>query len=211
MQGPEGDTARPKLKSLYEAVANAVRDSLYLRGSDSAIPPYDADALSELMKMVPAGAGRVLVVESLASEAGERLGRFLEVLRQLAAAQRFTVMASVHVPMVQIQRPHLVDTVDLDLLSRWQAVSDSILHLTSERINLRKFLAMSQGKVDPAVAEALEKRLYQAAAGVRHRNDTYCLARLLHARAGIRSALLFLYQRDLIRFWDGPSMPIGRP
>lgn len=211
LQGPEGDAARPKLKSLYEAVANAVRDSLYLRGSDSAIPPYDADALTELMKMIPAGAGRVLVVESLASEAGERLGRFLEELRRRAIAQRFTVLASVHVPMAQIPRPHLVEAADVELLARWQPVSDSILHLTAERINLRKFLAMSQGKVDPAVAEALEKRLYQAAAGVRHRNDTYCLARLLHARTGTRSALLFLYQRDLIRFWDGPSMPIGRP
>lgn len=210
-QGPEGDTARQKLKSLYEAVANAVRDSLYLRGSDSAIPSHDADALSELMKMIPAGAGRILFLESLASEAGERLERFLEDLRRRAAVQKFTVVASMHVPSVQTPRPHFIDGPDIDLLSRWQAISDSLTQFASERVNLRKFLAMSQGKVDPAVAESLEKRLYQAAAGVRHGNDTYCLARLLHARVGTRSALLFLYQRDLMRLWDGPSMPLGRP
>ncbi|HNW35908.1 MAG TPA: DnaB-like helicase C-terminal domain-containing protein, partial [Candidatus Ozemobacteraceae bacterium] len=72
-QGPEGDAARPKLKNLYDAVANAVRDSLYLRGADSAIPAYDADALVELLKMVPARVGRVLILESLSSEDGDRV------------------------------------------------------------------------------------------------------------------------------------------
>lgn len=211
LPGPEGDAARPKLKSLYEAVANAVRDSLYLRGADSAIPPYDADAITELMKMIPAGEGRILFLESLVPDTGGRLEAFLEELRRRSAAQRFTVVASLHLPQVQIPRPHFIDGPDIELLARWQPVSDTLVHLMSERVNLKKFLAMSQGKVDPAVAELLEKRLYQAAAGQRHRNDTYCLARLLHARVGTRSALLFLNQRDLLRFWDGPSMPIGRP
>ncbi|HOY65629.1 MAG TPA: DnaB-like helicase C-terminal domain-containing protein [Candidatus Ozemobacteraceae bacterium] len=211
LRGPEGDAARPKLKNLYEAVANAVRDGLYLRGSDSAIPPFDADALAELMKMVPAAAGRVLIVESLRSEDLGRVLPFLSRLRQIAADQGFTVLASLHLAAGAFPRPHFVDGPDVELLERWQAGTDSLLHLTSERVNLRKFLAMSQGKVDPAVADSLEKRLYQAATGTRQRNDTFSLLRLLHTRAGNRAAVLFLYQRDLMRSWEGPSIPLGRP
>jgi len=211
LPGPEGDAARPKLKNLYDAVANAVRDSLYLRGADSAIPSYDADALAELLKMIPAGAGRVLILESLSSEAGERVVKFLGDLRRAAAGQGFTVIASLHVPPVQLQRPHMIEGPDIELLSRWQAISDTLIYMASERINLRKFLAMSQGKVDPAVADALEKRLYQAAAGPRQKNDTFSLIRLVHTRTGTRAAILFLYQRDLLRSWEGPAMPLGRP
>jgi len=210
LRGPEGDAARPKLKNLYDAVANAMRDGLYLRGSDSAIPPFDADALAELMKMVPAASGRVLIVESLRAEEVDRVLPFLARLRRIAADQGFTVLASLHLPAIPFPRPHFIDGPDLELLERWQEVTDTLVHLTSERVNLRRFLAMSQGKVDPAVADTLEKRLYQAATGARQRNDTYSLVRLLHTRWGCRAVVLLLYQRDLMRSWEGPSIPLGR-
>ncbi|MFZ2957047.1 MAG: hypothetical protein WA705_09175 [Candidatus Ozemobacteraceae bacterium] len=108
-------------------------------------------------------------------------------------------------------RPQFVEGLDIDITARYGPIAETIFHLQSDRMNLKRFLAMAQGKVDPAVAEKLEARFTAAAANERRKGDTFSLLRLLHARWGSRQAILYLYQRELARFLEGPALALGRP
>lgn len=212
--GPEAATARDKLAAGLTAALGGVGDHLYFRGADSTIDPFDLDGLAQLIKMLPVDRPRLLALESLPAEAfGPQAGRadLPARLARLARDLETVIVLSLHIPAIALPRPHLIDGPDLDLLAIWQPYAESITHVQSEKINLKKFLAMSQGKVDPAIAEKLEARFLQGAGGLRLKSDTFSLLRVIHARRGTRQTILALYQRDLQRFIEGPTLPLGRP
>ncbi len=209
--GPDAAAAREKLAAGLAAALGGLGDHLFFRGADSTIDPLDLDGLAQLVKMLPADRPRLLVLESLPANAFVARSDLPARLARLARDLETVVVLSVHTPVAALPRPHLIDGPDLDLLAAWQPHAESITQLQSEKVNLKKFLAMSQGKVDPAVAEKLEARFLQGAGGQRLKSDTFSLLRVIHARRGARQAILALYQRDLQRFIEGPALLLGRP
>ncbi len=208
---PDGEASRRKYKEILDASRPFLGDSFFFRGIDSVLRFGDVDELGQMMKMISQKETRALFLESWRLEDIPRGSDLLDRLKGLASGQGFPVFLSVHVPPVAYPKPHFIDGFDLEILDRWQGVADTIIHLSSERINLRKFLAMSQGKVDPAIAEKLEQKLYHAAGAGKLKGDTFSLARIIHQRGGGRYAASFLYQRDIQRFTEGLSMALGRP
>ncbi len=208
--GAEAQAARQKWQQTLETTCGVFPDSLYVRGSDRAVRLTVPDDIVELLKLLPPGpAGKVVFIESMNPD--DLTVEYLGQLRQQAIPQQFTVFISAHFGNLTWPRPHLIEGPDLDLLGRFQGLVDTILHLSSDRLNLRRFIAMASGKVEPPMVEKLEQQLQQACSGPRLRQDTYALLRLLHARGGSRRIILSLYQRDIGRFWEGPSLPLSRP
>ncbi|MBF0500051.1 MAG: hypothetical protein HQM09_07960 [Candidatus Riflebacteria bacterium] len=209
--GSDGESVRKKLGEMLGEIARALPQSFFFRGSDSAVRPLDVNEIVELIKMTPPGDGNVLVLEGLSiDEAGED---FLRRLHLKGISQNFTAFVGIHASatMAATARPQFIEAADHELSARFFTVADTVLHLQSERVNLKKFLAMLQGKVDPTLAEKLEARFNAAAGNERRKSDTFAILRLLHARWGNRQAILYLYQRELARFLEGPALSLGRP
>jgi hypothetical protein len=82
--------------------------------------------------------------------------------------------------------------------------------MLSEKVNLRRFVAMLKGQIDAQVVSSLEQRALQLAGGKRFKTDTYSLLRLLHSRNGRRDTLLYLYQPDLVRLFELASIAMTR-
>ncbi|NLI78418.1 MAG: hypothetical protein GX442_18515 [Candidatus Riflebacteria bacterium] len=208
--GADGEVARQQLAAGLAAALGGLGEHLFFRGCDGPIDVFDPDGLAELVKMLPDGRPRLLVLESLPAEAVAARAGYAARLRRLAHDLGAVFVLSLHTAPLPLPRPHLVEGPDLELLAAWQGVADSLVCLQSEKVNLKKFLAMSQGKVDPAVAEKLEAWFLQGAGGLRLKGDTYTLLRVLHARRGARQAILALFQREILRFVEGKAMPLGR-
>jgi hypothetical protein len=208
---PEAPAVKEKLRGAVKACAAGIPDRLFFRGTDSTLDAMQADELSELLKLVPGTTPKLLFLDGYATGDLDAQPGFLRALREKAEQQNFAVIIGIHVPPNTPAKPHLIETTDLDWLQRWQEISDTILSLTSERTNLKKYLAITQGKVDPGVAEKLEQKLYQHLGSKRLRGDTYSFLRCLHARTGLRQMILYLYQRELQLFAEGPLVPLGRP
>jgi hypothetical protein len=208
--GVEGDRAREKLRLALKSLTAGLPDGLFFRGADSQVNPRSVDEVTGLVKLIPPQDGWIILLDGLTRADLEDQPRFVAQLRQKAATLGITVFLAVHAPMPMPARPHLLEALDLEWLDRWQGVADSLTSLTCERVNLKKLLALTQGKVDPAVADTLEKKLYQLSGGGRLRGDTYCFVRVLHAPGGLRQCILYLYQRETGRFWEGPATPLLR-
>jgi len=211
MQLPDSEAAKQKLKQALDSTAAGLPDTFYFRGVDSAFDPLNAEEIAEMVKMMLSGQNKILFLEGFRMEDFVQVPNFLEILKAKAAAFDFTVFISIHTPYAASPRPHLIEGPDLDFLNRWQHLTETIMTLNTEKINLKKFLAMSQGKVEPAMAEKLESRFNQAIGGPKLKSDTFTLARVLHCRNGLRTAILFLFQREIYRFFEGPCMGLGRP
>ncbi|HNV72560.1 MAG TPA: hypothetical protein PKO06_22815, partial [Candidatus Ozemobacteraceae bacterium] len=208
--GAEAQAARQKWQQTFETTCGVLPDSLFVRGSDRSVRLTVPDDIVELLKLLPPGpAGKVVFLESMNLD--DLTDEYLAQLRHRAVSHQFTVFLSAHLGSTAWPRPHLIEGPDLDLLARFQGIVDTLTHVTSDRLNLRRFIAMANGKVEPPMVEKLEHQLQQASSGPRLRHDTYALVRLLHARGGSRRLILSLYQREIGRFWEGPSLPLSRP
>ena len=208
---PEAETALQKFLAIAENAAANLGECLFFRGTDSSIDLFDLNSLGELVKMLPSGKPRLLLLESIPLDEIRSRPGFASQLRRKACDLRCTILMSIHTPSPTLARPHIIEGFDLELLHDWQASAESVISLKSEKINLKKFLAMSQGKVDPALAEKLETSFLQAAGGLRLKGDTYTIARVIHSRLGVRQAILYLYQREIQRFCEGPALGLGHP
>jgi len=82
--------------------------------------------------------------------------------------------------------------------------------MLSEKVNLRRFVALLKGQIDAQLVGSLEQRALQLAGGKRLKTDTYSLVRLLHSRNGRRDLLLYLYQPDFVRFFELASTVMSR-
>lgn len=201
-------------KTLGQAVSNLssqLSDSLYMLGVDSGVGAFSPEAIGQLAKMMPGEAAKLVFIESLRLEAlGEKPEETLLELKNLAIHGNFTVLMSLHAAPQELKRPHYLDDADSQLLLGLQRACTSLLHLTVEKVNLRKFVAMVKGQIDPALVATLEQRALQLAGGKRYKTDTFAFARLLHSRYGKRELFLYLYQPDRVRFHEIASIPITK-
>lgn len=210
--GVEGEATRKKVQDAIGDLARSISPNLYFRGSDSSLRLFDLDELGELVKMLPGGsANEPVVVLFEGFHPAEATPDFIRRLRTASVSRNWTTIFGLHTALPPLARPQFIEGSDLEVLAGYHGAADTILQLQSEKINLKKFLAMAQGKVDPALVEKLEAKFTQSAGGDRRRQDTFTLARLLHSRWGNRSAILYLFQREYGLFWEGPAMPLGRP
>ncbi|MBF0547471.1 MAG: hypothetical protein HQM08_23730 [Candidatus Riflebacteria bacterium] len=206
---PGNESAELKKKvgeSLTETLETFPKN-LFFRGIESNIDPLNFSQVVELTKLLPSGKKTLIFLEGLpkASVTSE----FLSELRSSANSNDFAIFVAIHSENQVSQRISVIENADLDFLALAQRFADSIFTMQSEKTNLQKFLTFAQGKVDPAVVQKIEAG-FQKASGDKRRFDTYSLLRILHARNGYRQVILYYYQRDLFRFFEGPSIPLSR-
>jgi hypothetical protein len=201
-------------KTLGQAVTNLaghLSEAFYMLGVDSGVGAFSPESIGQLAKMIPGDEAKLVFIESLRLEdLGERPEETLLELKNLAAHGNFTVLMSLHSVPQEMKRPHYLDEGDGQLLLGLQRACTSLLHLTVEKVNLRKFVAMVKGQIDPALLGTLEQRALQLAGGKRYKTDTFAYARLLHSRYGKRELFLYLYQPDRVRFHEIASIPITK-
>jgi hypothetical protein len=207
---PAAQTARQQIAKMCQDAA-ARLPMLFFRGCESRLDLARLDDLFQIVDMMPVVKGRLLFLSGIDPRPGLADRDWVHHLGELAERHTTTVWLGVHEPPATVARPHLIEGSDLAALAAWQGVAGSVVILQSERTNLKKFLAMSQGKAEPEAVAKLEAHMAQQAGGKKLRNDTFSLVRVLHARGGARQAILFLYQRDCGRFFEGPAVPLGRP
>ena len=211
LPGVAGEPARQKFGKMLTEVASSLKETLFFRVCDSALDVLNLEQIGEMAKMIPAGTGRFLMLESLPWNLLLQHPAWLEELRTLAGKLDLTILLSMHTPEVTRQRPHLIEGPDLEILEAVQREVETVLLFDSDRVNLKKFVAMTRGKVEPELVAKLEQGFVKAAGGTRLKSDTYLMMRSIHSRTGLRQAVLYSYQRDVQRFYEGPAAPLNRP
>ena len=142
----------------------------------------------------------------LGDDAAEKLAQLSEIARD----GRYVILMSLHLETGCTKRPHFIEDTDMAMLARYQRFSESFMIMLSEKVNLRKFVAMIKGQIDPALVAKLEQKAVAQSGNKRYKSDTYSLLRILHARRGHREMTLCLYQPDLIRFFELASLQLNR-
>ncbi|MBF0408617.1 MAG: hypothetical protein HQM10_14805 [Candidatus Riflebacteria bacterium] len=207
LPGNELNELRKKYSESLSEILKTLSQNLYFRGADSTISSSDVSQITELVKLLPSDRKNLVFIDGISSNyAGSD---FFSELKTQALQKDIVFFVSVHTDGLPTQRAHLIEGTDLELLSKCQKHSDAAIVLQSDRTNLQRFLTFAQGKVDPAVAQKIEGSMLKSA-GEKRRFDTYSLLRIIHARNGFRQMILYYYQRDLFRFFEGPAMPVSR-
>ena len=78
LTGPEGDAAREKYRATLKTSCGFLSETLFFRGSDSSFNCYNLDELIELLKMVPAGRGKILMLDGFTCEELDKTPAFLK-------------------------------------------------------------------------------------------------------------------------------------
>lgn len=209
---PVGEHARKSFTAAVEMLRARVSDRLYFTGSDASHFELDPEEIRQLASMIPGNEHKLIVLESLDLQSLTRdSAQLMRQLREIAVASGFTILISAHTDIIPGKRQHFIEDTDLKILDGLQKYSESILVLFSEKVNLRRFVAMVKGQIDADLVGNLEQKALQLAGGKRLKTDSYTLARLIHTRSGRREILLYLYQPDLLRFYELASMPLQRP
>lgn len=207
-----GVEARKVLAATVEKFRVGLSENFFFSGIENSRASLEVGEIQELTRMLPEADHRLVILESLDDELlGPNAGEKLQALRQLAANERITFLISYQVELECGKRPHFVDAADRQLLAKLQRHCDSLALCLSEKLNLRRFVAMVKGQIDAQLIGKLEQKALQLAGGRRSKNDSYTFLRLIHARAGRNELLLFLYQPDFVRFFEIASLPISRP
>lgn len=194
-----------KLNAGIQNIPSDISQSFYYRGIDHVLDIYDIHSLSQLLKMLPQEKPTILILDSLPKLEID----FLDKIKSLAFTNNLAVFFSLHLQNHgNIQKPHFIEGFDLEILHNWQKYFDSITILQTEKINLKKFIAITHGKVEQPIVEKYEKFFSQHVGNTKSKNDTYTLARVIHSRFSVRSLILYYYQRDLQTFIEGPSIPL---
>lgn len=207
-----GEHARISMTAAVEALRARLGSNLHFTGVEAARSELDAEEIRQLASMMTSDANKLVLLESIElSDLMQNSACFMRQLREVASAAGLTIIITVHALTTPGKRPHFIDEADLPLLDKLQKYCDSILVLQSEKVNLRKFVAMVKGQIDAALVGSLEQKALQLAGGKRLKTDTYTLAKLIHTRSGRREILLYLYQPDLLRFFELATIPLQRP
>lgn len=205
------EQARKVYAAALEKFAEGIGENLVFSGIDANQGEFSVSDLQQLAGMLPDDGDRLVLVESV-NEAvlAEDFAGNMRALREMAASSRVTVIMTIHSSLKCGKRPHFVEEEDQHLLERYQRYCDSLLVMLSEKINLRRFVAILKGQIDAQMVGSLEQRALQLAGGKRLKTDTYSLLRTLHSRNGRRDMLLYLYQPDLIRLFELASLAMTR-
>lgn len=209
---PAGEHARKSLSAAIEMLRTRISERLYFTGSDANHFELDPEEIRQLASMIPGGEEKLVLLESLdLKDLTRDSAQLMRQLREVAAATGLTIIVSAHADLLPGKRQHFIEDTDLQILEGLQKYSDSILVVFSEKVNLRRFVAMVKGQIDADLVGSLEQKALQLAGGKRLKTDSYALVRLIHSRSGRREILLYLYQPDLLKFYELATMPLQRP
>ncbi len=211
MKDETGVAARKTLARMVGNLAAKLGSAFFYRGSDSGIDSMDVDEISQFIGMLPESDSKTLFIDSIPSSifCGEGQERLTQ-LKQLAVSQDITIFLSVHESYEESKKPHYIEQSDCVLLEKYQGFVDNLIVLGTEKVNLRKFVAMMKGQIDPQLVGKLEQMALQAAGGKRLKSDSYSLFKVIHTRSGRREVVLYLYQQDFSRFFELGAIQIGR-
>lgn len=209
--GAAGDQARAGCAAAVDKLQTQISANLFFSGIEAARSCFEPAEIQQLAAMLPPDSHRLVLIESVSESvfAGEFAQRLHE-LREIAAAGRLTIIMTVHTPVVCGKRPHYIEEDDIMLLEKFQRFTDSLIVMFSEKVNLRRFVAMVKGQIDAQLVGNLEQKALQLAGGKRYKTDTFNLVRLVHTRTGRRDLLLFLYQPDLAKFFELAAINMSR-
>jgi KaiC/GvpD/RAD55 family RecA-like ATPase len=205
-----GVEARKYMAGMIERFRGSLPDNFFFSGIENLRSELDVDETTELARMLPDEENKIVIIESL-SAALLKEPQKLTALKQIAVSEKLTFLISLHEQVECGKRPHFIEGADQELLERFQRHTDSIAVCSSEKINLRKFVAMVKGQIDAQLVGKLEQKALQLAGNKRLKTDSYSLMRVIHSRYGRRELLLYLYQPDFVRFFEIASIPLGRP
>ncbi|MFZ5952365.1 MAG: hypothetical protein ACOYXC_16815 [Candidatus Rifleibacteriota bacterium] len=207
-----GLNARKQIAAEVEKLRASLPESFFFSGVETSRETFDVDEIGELARMLPQADHRLVVIESLNSQLlGPDAGLKMQALRRLAQAERLTFMVSLHQQFDCPKRPHFIEGIDQEILEKFQRHCDSISVFLTEKLNLRRFVAMIKGQIDPQLIGKLEQKALQLSGGRRSKNDSYTMLRLIHSRLGRKELLLYLFQPDFIRFFEIATLPLSRP
>ena len=209
--GSNGENARNIFGNALDHLQGRISQNLFFSGVEANRAGIDPREIQQLANMMPGDGEKLVLVDSVCeSDFGEDFDSQMRQLREIATASRLTIIMSVHYQMICDKRPHFIEERDLELLQKFQRYSDSVLVMLSEKVNLRRFVAMVKGQIDAQLVGSLEQKALQMAGNKRFKTDTFTLMRLIHTRHGRRDLLLFLYQPDTGRFFELASLPMAR-
>jgi hypothetical protein len=214
LANPDGTglEARKLLAAGVEKFRGSLSENLFFSGIGNSHSTFDVDEILELTRMLPDSGPRLVILESLDEQLlEENFAEKLQALRRLAISERATFLLSIHEEFECGKRPHFIEGTDQALLAKYQRHCDSLIVCMSEKLNLRRFVAMVKGQIDAQLIGKLEQKALQLAGGRRCKNDSYTNLRLIHSRLGRKELILCLYQPDYVRFFEIASLPISRP
>ena len=209
--GPNANQVRMAFGAAIDKLHTKLSQNLYFSGSEAGRIKFDADEILQLVSMLPEAPRKLIVIESLAEEDfNGNINSQLQKLKSAALENNLTFLISIHDNTDPVKRPNIIEETDFDYLAKYQRFSDTIICLETEKTNLRKFVALVKGQVDPTLVASLEQKALQLSGGKRLKSDTFSLFRLIHNRTGKRDLMLFLYQPDMGRFFDLASVSLSR-
>ncbi len=209
--GAVGDNARSTLAAAYDKLHELLPSKLFFSGVDTGRHGLDPREIQQLAAMMPGDGEKLVLIDSVCeSDFVDGPAACLKQMREIAAAGRLTIIIAVHNQVVCDKRPHFIEDKDIELLDRYQRHTDSIIVMHSEKVNLRRFVAMIKGQIDAQLVGSLEQKALQLAGNKRLKTDTYTLMRLIHTRNGRRDLLLFLYQPDMGRLYELAALAMAR-
>lgn len=212
MNGSVGENARNNCTAGLEKLLNDISPNLYFSGVETGHDGFDPNEFRQLAAMIPGSGEKLVIVDSLCeSDFGGEFSQKLRQLREIATTARITFLISCHYQIACDKRPHFIEDTDIEILEKFQRYTDSVLIMETERNNLRRFVAMIKGQIDAQLVSSLEQKALQTSNNKRYKTDTYSLMRLIHTRNGRRDLVLFLYQPEIMKFFELASLAISRP
>ncbi len=210
--GPNANQVKMALGAAIDKLQTKLSQNLYFSGSEAGRINFDADEILQLVSMLPEAPRKLIVIDSLTEEDfNGNINSQLQKLKTAALENNLTFLISIHNNSNPVKRPNIIEETDLDYLAKYQRFSDTIICLETEKTNLRKFVALVKGQVEPTLVASLEQKALQLSGGKRLKTDTFSLFRLIHNRTGKRDLMLFLYQPDMGRFFDLASAALSKP
>lgn len=209
--GTVGDQVRLTFGAAIDRLQTKLSNNLFFSGIETGRTTLEADEIAQLASMLPPAQNKLVIIDAACeSDFNGGVAAQLHKLRNVATENGLTVIISLHTSGEMLKRPNIIDEPDMVLLDKYQRYTDTIVNVTTEKANLRKFVAMIKGQVDPILLGSLEQKSLQLCGGKRLKGDTYTLVRFIHNRNSRRDMLLFLYQPDTGKFFELATVPLSR-
>lgn len=210
--GATAEQAKMVCGAAISKLKNQINNNIYFSGTETNRQEFDPDEIQQLAAMMPGNTNKLVLIDSLDESAfADDFNNRMRRLREVAGNGNLTIIMTVHAAINCGKRPHFLEEDDLPLLEKYQKYTDSLVVMLSEKVNLRRFVAMVKGQIDAQLVGNLEQKALQMASGKRFKTDTYNLVRVIHTRTGKRDLLLYLYQPELVKYFELASINISRP
>lgn len=209
--GGPGDFARKSFSGAVEKFHAQISQNMYFLGTDSEIEKFEPETVQQLAAMMPGEGHKMVLIDSLQMcDFGDDLMATMAKLRNVASQNNLTILLSVHIDTKPIKRPHIIEEEDFTYLKLFQRFASSIIVLQTEKTNLRRFVTIVKGQVDQTLLTNLEQKASQAAGNKRYKSDAFTFIRVIHSVNGRRELIIYLYQPDIVKFFELGSLSMGR-